>query len=193
MKCDEEDLSLQLVTLNEDEREIYLFGEINPVSACQIIMSLRQLDAESNKPILLIMNSVGGILHDAAAIYDAICLTKSRVLCQVFGACMSAASFILQACDTRLLAPTCRFMIHNPYSEIPGDNDVRELKDQLKEASFVTDLYYQKLAEKSVLSLDKIRKLCENTTYMTPEEAVANGFADDILGQIKKRKAKKTK
>lgn len=178
-----EDGEGQLVTINEEGREILLFGDITPVSACQFILGLRQLDADSRGPISLLINSTGGSVFDSSAIYDAICLAKSRVIGQAYGACMSGAIFILQACDTRLAAPTCRIMVHNPYSNTSNEFDIKELRKEIKEACYVTNLYHEKLMEKSNLTLDKIKKLCEDTAYMTPEEALEFGLIDSILGQ----------
>jgi len=168
---------------NEESREIYLFGEIGHEMACQFIAFLRGMDAACvNKPITIIINSVGGEMWSGAAIYDAITLTKSKVVGQVYGACMSAAAMVLQACDARYLSPTCRMMIHNPYED-GGEADIRKLKADLKEIEHVTDLYYEKMTSKADLSLAKIRKMCEDTTYLTARQAIQYGFADEILGE----------
>ena len=60
----------------------------------------------------------------------------------------------------------------------------------LVEENFLTQMYYEKLAEKSNLSIDKVKNLCDSETYLSAEEAVKAGFADGILGQMKKAKRK---
>lgn len=170
-----------VVIVNEDSREIYLFGEITTEASCQCIAALRTFDAANSKPITLIINSIGGHAWAAFGIYDAICLARSKVFGQVFGEAASAATIILQACDTRLLAPNSRWMMHNPSQGSVVGSDIRDYRVDMKEIKYLTDLCYEKYAEKSNLSIDAIKKMCETTTYLTPEEAVRYGLADEVL------------
>ena len=187
-KCDEIGEETVAVTMDELAREVLLFGTINSEVASQVILSIRQLDRAEKKNIHLIISSGGGEEAAGWAIYDALCLTRCKVIGQCFGECMSIAALVLQGCDSRLLSPNCRTMVHNGTVAYNGPLD--KVRVALKEENFLTQMYYEKLAEKSNLSIDKIKKLCDDETYFSAEEAIAYGLADGILGQMKKAKRK---
>jgi ATP-dependent Clp protease protease subunit len=187
-KCDEIGEDTVAVTMDELAREVLLFGSITSESASQTILSIRQLDRAEKKNIHLIISSGGGSEPAGWAIYDALCLTRCKVIGHCFGECMSIAALILQGCDSRLLSPNTRFMIHNGMVAYNGPLD--KVRIALVEENFLTQMYYEKLAEKSNLSIDKVKNLCDSETYLSAEEAVKAGFADGILGQMKKAKRK---
>jgi ATP-dependent Clp protease protease subunit len=187
-RCDMSELETVTVTMDENSREIYLFGAINSETASQVIMALRQLDRASKKNITLVMSSGGGEEAAGWTIYDALILARSKIVAQCYGECMSIASLILQACDTRLVSPNLRFMIHDGTCAFNGPLD--KVRGALKEENFLTQQYYEKLAERSNLTVDEVEELCHNDTYLSAEETCKNGLADGILGQTKKRKGK---
>ena len=182
-KCDQ-GAGMSNVSINEDTREIFVFGEINSNVALQVVYALRAFDAQCRKNIFLVMNSKGGSEGAGWAIFDALRLTKSKVIGQFFGECMSIAALILQGCDTRLLAGNCRVMIHN--GTISFESMAQEkVKNVNKEIEIMTQAYYNELSQRSHLTLDKIKKLCDNETYMSADSAVEFGFADGVLGLSK--------
>ena len=178
------------VVMDEQSREIYLFGSVDESMASQAILAIRRLDSIGTDNITLIIQSDGGDEGSGWAIYDALRLARCKIVGQCYGVCMSIMALILQACDTRLLAPNCRFMIHDGNTDY-GPASLREVRTLLKEENILTQMYYEGLAEKSELSVDKVKKLCEDESYMDANVAVGYGFADAILGQTKKRKGKK--
>jgi ATP-dependent Clp protease protease subunit len=188
-KCESSELDTVAVVLDEDSREIVLFGDIDAEIAAQVVTGLRQLDRASKANITMIINSGGGEVTAGYAIYDAMCLTRSKIVGQCYGGCMSIATLILQACDTRLLAPNCRVMIHNGSAGYSGP--LEKINAAIKEENLLTQLYYEKLAERSELTVDQVKDLCDHESYMDANVAVGYGFADGILGQTKKRKGKK--
>jgi ATP-dependent Clp protease, protease subunit len=186
---DECTVEAQSINVDEDAREIILFGTVSTEMASQIILWLRQMDRAAKKNISLVISSSGGEEAGGWAIYDALCLTRSKVIGQCFGECMSIAALILQGCDTRLLSPNCRFMIHNGTATFGGP--LEKIRTAIAEENLLTQLYYEKLAERSNLTVARIIEMCNNDTYMSASTAVKSGFADGILGESKKRKAQK--
>jgi ATP-dependent protease ClpP protease subunit len=184
-RCDMSELETVTVTMDEDSREIYLFGAINSETASQVIMALRQLDRASKKNITLVMSSGGGEESAGWTIYDALILARSKIIAQCYGECMSIAMLILQGCDTRLLSPNCRTMLHN--GSVSYNGPLEKVRGALKEENFLTEQYYEKLADRSDLSSKEVQKLCDDETYMDAETTIKHGFADGVLGQTKKR------
>jgi len=87
----------------------------------RLIKSLHILDATSpdgEKPITIIMNSIGGCWRHGMAIYDAISHSKSYVVIINMSNARSMTSLILQSADYRIMAPHGYYLIHDgEYSE----------------------------------------------------------------------------
>jgi len=188
MKGCEEEPTVESVSIsyNEDTREIYLFGSIDGSVASQVISVLRQFENKGRGNIGLVMCSSGGSEASGWAIYDALCLSRCRIIGQCYGECMSIAVLVLQGCDSRLVAPNCRLMIHNGTINL-GSTSQDKISNVNKEIETMTRMYYEKLAEKSELTVDRVKKLCDNETFMSAEEALKYGLIDGIIGQTKKR------
>jgi ATP-dependent Clp protease protease subunit len=172
---------------NEETREIYLVGTVSEEMSSSVLPAIRQLDATKGA-VAFIINSSGGEVDSGWAIYDAIHLMRNKTVAYCYGVCMSIATLILQACDQRVLAPNCRFMIHN--GSVACDTSYAETVALINEVEGLSDRHHRVLAERSVISLDKIKKMCQRDTYMSAEEAVEFGFADGILLAPKKRRQK---
>jgi ATP-dependent Clp protease, protease subunit len=175
-----EDENFEAVTIDPEAREIMVFGGVDMDMASKVFYGLRQLDRDSKKNISLVIVSSGGEEMAGWAIYDALYLARSKIIAQCYGGCMSIAALILQACDTRLLSPNCRFMIHNGTMSI-GTQPLEKVKSSWDEEELLLKKYYEKLAVRSNLTLDKVIDLCNNESYMSAEQTVKYGFADGIL------------
>ena len=170
---------------NEESREIYLVGTVSEEMSSAVLPAIRQLDATKGA-VAFIINSSGGEVDSGWAMYDAINLMRNKTVGYCYGVCMSIATLILQACDQRILAPNCRFMIHN--GSVACDTSYAETVSLIREIEGLSNRHQQVLAERSTFSLDKIKKMCLYDTYMSAEETVAAGFADGILAVPKKRR-----
>lgn len=163
---------------NPDLREIYLVGGINDEAAHQLITSLRTLDAKRG-PIHVVIASNGGDEGAGWAIYDALKLARNEIRIEAFGSCQSISMLILQAAKLRLLSPDCRLMIHNGSIEVAAT--VSQMRSMGPEVEFLTQRYYEVLAERSGQSIKTIRKWCDEEKYMSSEEACQEGLADGII------------
>lgn len=150
----------------------------------RIIKALHLLDLK-DKDITIIMNNPGGDAIHGMAIYDAIKACKNQVTVKVFGHAMSMGSIILQAADERVMSPNSRMMLHYgsvgaPY--IHAKDFQRLAEFWKKEDEHMEQLYLTKIREKLPnYSLDQLRELLKFDNYLTPEEAINLGLADEIL------------
>jgi ATP-dependent Clp protease, protease subunit len=176
----EAESSSSYVTVIESLREIAMFGSISDETVCNVITALRQFDAKGKRNIGLVISSTGGDEGSGWAIYDALRLTRSKIIGQCFGKCMSIAALILQACDTRLLSQNCRFMIHDGTFTASGA--LAQVKNSVEEEVFLTQKYYKTFAERTTISLAKVIELGRKETFMSADKAVEFGFADGVLG-----------
>lgn len=150
----------------------------------RIIKNLLILDAQSGDPITIIMNNIGGDEYHCFAIYDAIKACRSHVTIKVFGHAMSAGSIILQAADTRIMAPTSRQMIHYGTWGIHdhAKTSIKWAVEGEKINGWMEQMYLEKIREKQTAhSLERLKKMLDHDTFLTAQESVDLGLADEVL------------
>lgn len=107
----------------EKNRFVYINGEVNDLMAMSVTSQLRYLDAKSDDPITVFINSPGGSVTAGLAIYD--CM-KHGIHCDVItvatGMAASMGAFLLAAGTTgkRYATPNAEIMIHQPLGGVQG-------------------------------------------------------------------------
>lgn len=172
-------------TLNRKTREVYLIGPVDGDTARTVVPAIRELDRKPG-PIHLIIMSPGGSEGIGWAIYDTLQMTTNQVIGHAVGECQSIAALILQGCHLRLMTKNCRFMVHN--GSVTLDVTVTQMRSYGEEIMHLTDRYYEALAERSGMSLKKVRKLCDRETFLSAEQCLELGFVDGILTKPPVRK-----
>ena len=163
------------ITNSADSADIKLYSLIEGgITASKLLKSLEGLAPDI--PITLHINSDGGEIFDAIALYNSL---KSRnVYVIVEGMCASAASIVAMAGKHILMRIGSLMMVHNPITAVKGDSDA------LKDAAALMDKITQSMAdiysERTGLDREQVIALMASEAYMTPEEAVRLHFADEI-------------
>jgi ATP-dependent Clp protease, protease subunit len=160
--------------------EIFIFGPIvnlkwheDEVGAKGFIDQLKPLG-----DIDLHINSNGGSVPAASAIYNALRRHPGTVDVYVDGMALSAASFIAMAGRKVIMPANAVMMIHDPASEVWGNAAMmRRAADMLDKFKVGLVEAYR---EKSGLDAEKVGQMMSGETWMTAEEAVNLGFADEI-------------
>ena len=158
-----------LGTIGED-----FFGE--GITARRIAGALRSIGP---KDITVHINSPGGNVFEALAIYNLLREHKQEVTVKVLGLAASAASVIAMAGD-RVEVPRAGFMmIHNTWAVAVGDrHDMREFANTLEPMDkALADVY----AARSGLDQKEVGKMMDRETWIGGSEAVDKGFADALL------------
>lgn len=131
------------------------------------------------KTIRLRINSPGGDAFDGVAIMNLLKQHKADVEAFVDGYAASAATIIAMAAGTVHMGTASMFMIHEPWTCACGNagdlRDTAEFLDKLNDG--IVDIY----KNRSGLSADRVREMLEAETWMSAQETVDNGFADDIV------------
>ena len=165
-----------------EDRIIFLTGEITTELANTIISQLLFLEGkDSEKDIMLYINSPGGIVDAGLAILDTINYIKCNVstICVGMSASMSA---VLLACGTkgkRYALPNSRIMIHQPLGGAQGQ--ASDIKIQAEEILKMRDKLNKILAEKTGKTLAQIEKDTNRDYYMSADEALSYGLIDKVL------------
>jgi len=162
--------------------EISIYDEIGfwGVTAKQFIGDLKAIDATAIK---LAINSPGGAVFDALAIYNALRQHPASVEVTIMGVAASAASIIAMAGDTVVMPENAFMMIHNPLNMAYGNaDDLREMADVLdKIGASLVGIY----AKRTGLPEDEIKALLDAETWLNADEAVLKGFADELQPELK--------
>lgn len=171
-----------------EERVIYLSGEITDDIAAETVQKLLMLDAESDAEITMYLSSPGGSLAAAVTIIDTIELLHSRVNTVALGMCASAAAIILAVgTGKRYITKHSFVMLHQPRiitSDFDGkatDIDVisKHLNDNQK-------MICEILSEATQQPVEKIEKDICSDYFLNAEEAVNYHIVDVIIGKERK-------
>jgi len=163
--------------------EVLIYDEIGAygVSAKGFLAELGALPDDAS--IDLRINSPGGSVFDAVAIYNALKRHAGPVNVWIDGIAASAASYIAMAGDTVTMPENAFLMIHDPSGLVMGTaEDMRataEALDKVK-ASLI-----QGYAAKSGKPDTEIAALLAAETWLDAADAVEMGFADQIAEPVK--------
>lgn len=165
-------------------RTIMLTDEIDIDTYSEVIKNLHALD-QTEGTVTIYLNSGGGSVVDGLAIYDAIKAMKNYVRIIVLGEACSAASFILQAADERIMCPSAHIMVHWGDESLGPDNPQsvkRWAERNQKLADTMVDIYLTKIKEKKPrFTKKKLHDMLNFDTILDSKEAVELGLADKAL------------
>jgi ATP-dependent Clp protease protease subunit len=125
------------------------------------------------------VNSPGGDMFDGLAIYEQLRRWPGEKTVVVDGLAASIASVIAMAGDHIRIAPAAMMMVHEPWALSTGNSsEMRATADLLdKAAAGIRSTY----AERTKQTPERIAELMAAETWLTADESVAAGFADDLV------------
>ena len=168
------------------DRIIFIGDDVNPHTANLIVAQLLFLDNEdSDKDIYLYINSPGGSVYDALAIYDTMQYVKSDIQTVGIGIQASAAAFLLSSGTKgkRVMLPNSSVMIHQPSSGTRGK--VTDMEIDLKESLRIKHRLNEIMAKNTGQTVKKIEEDMERDYWMTAEEAKKYGVVDKVISSLK--------
>ena len=164
------------------DRIIFLSTQFEDNMASLIVAQLLFLESEDpDKDIYLYINSPGGVVTSAMAIYDTMQFIKPDVVTICMGQACSAGSLILMAGakDKRFCLPNARVMIHQPSGGFQGQATDIEIHAREMQATKkrLNELY----AKHTGNSIDVIRENMERDNFMSAEQAKEFKLVDHIV------------
>ena len=171
------------------ERIIFLHDEVNEHTAGVIVAQLLFLQSEDpKKDIYLYINSPGGIVYDALAIYDTMKFISNDVQTFGIGVQASAAAFLLSSGTKgkRFILPNATVMIHQPSSGTRGKVTDQEI--DLRESLRIKRLLEEIMAKNTGQKVSKIHTDMERDFWITADEAVKYGLVDKVVKNTGKAK-----
>lgn len=167
------------------ERIVFLDGEINDERADLVVAQLLFLEAEDpKKDISLYINSPGGSVTAGLAIYDTMQYILPKVTTICMGQAASMAALILAGGEAgkRLVLPSSRVMIHQPWGGVEGQSS--DIAIHAKEILRLKKLSIQYFAHHTGKSEDEIAQALERDFFMTADQAVEFGIVDKVLNRM---------
>jgi ATP-dependent Clp protease protease subunit len=144
---------------------------------------------DADKDINLYINSPGGSVTAGLAIYDTMQYVKSDVQTICLGQAASMAALILTAGapGKRMVLPSSRVLIHQPWGGASGQ--ARDIGIQSREMIRLKKLTIDIFARHTGKSIEQVAADMERDFYMSAGDAVAYGAADRILAKEEKNGA----
>jgi ATP-dependent Clp protease protease subunit len=164
------------------DRIIFLGSDVNEATANLVVAQLLFLQAENpKKDIYLYINSPGGSVYDALAIYDTMQYVTSDIQTVGIGVQASAAAFLLSSGTKgkRILLPNATVMIHQPSSGTKGK--VTDMEIDLKEGLRIKHRLNEIMAKNTGQKVEKIQLDMERDKWMSAEEAKIYGIVDKVI------------
>lgn len=161
---------------------IFLGTDVNEHTANLIVAQLLFLANEnSNKDIKLYINSPGGSVYDALAIFDTMQYVPNDIQTVGIGVQASAAAFLLSSGTKgkRSILEHATVMIHQPSSGTRGKVTDQEI--DLREALRVKRLLEEIMVKNTGQKPERIHQDMERDFWMTSEEAKKYGLIDEII------------
>lgn len=161
--------------------DIDIYGDIGGWYYENTIESLSNQIKEMSdiNEINVYINSYGGELSEGLAIYNALKQHKATVNTYCMGFACSSASLIFMSGDNRYMSSSSMLMIHNAISSCYGNSDdMRAMAETLdKMNSAIRNLYLDNIN----ISIDDLKTLLDNETFLTCDECINYGFATDTF------------
>lgn len=141
----------------------------------QCAREIMALDGMGKKRIQVWINSVGGAVMDAMAIYNAILKSNTKVDTYNVGVCASSAGLIFQAGRKRYMNDYALLMMHNPYSSSGSESE-----DTVNMLNAFKTSVNNMISTRSGRSEDTVNGWMEATTWMNASQAFENSLCDEI-------------
>lgn len=164
-------------------RQIILSGEVCKELAEKIVKQLLILEADSDKPIYVYIDSPGGDVDAGFAIFDTIRFINAPVYTIGMGLVASAGALILLAApkERRLGFPNSHYLIHQPSSGMKGV--ATDIEIHAAEIAKTKEKINKIIAEETGTSLDKVSKDTDRDYWLNAEESVSYGLISRVISK----------
>ncbi len=163
------------------ERIVFLGTGIDDQVSNAVVAQLLFLDSQSQDDIKMYINSPGGQVSSALAIYDTMNFVQSDVSTICVGTAASAAAVLLAAGQKgkRFALPNSEVMIHQVMGGTEGQ--ATDIDIHAKHILKIKERLNKILAKHSGQTLKKVTADSERDYFMSAQEAKSYGLIDRIV------------
>ncbi len=163
------------------ERIVFLNGPIDDGMSALVSAQLLFLESESpTREIALYINSPGGSVSSAFAIYDTMQFIGTPISTVCMGTACSAGSFLLMAGTRgrRIALPNSSIMVHQPLGGFQGVvSDIERHAENIVRTKRRLNALYARHCGRSI---EEVERTLDRDTFMDAEEAKAWGLVDHV-------------
>ncbi len=175
-----------------NERIVFIGQQFDDDLANVVVAQLLHLAADDpDKDISIYVNSFGGSVTAALAIYDTMQYVPPAVQTICFGVAMSAGSLVVMggAEGKRLALPNARLLIHQPLGGFQGQSADIEIhaKEMLETRRRLEELY----ASHTGQTVEQLRNDMDRDRFFSPQEAIEYGLIDRVVEKQELRRRPK--
>lgn len=166
---------------NSDVAEVSILDYLGNwgVNAQEFLREFRALKASTVK---VFINSPGGSVFEALAIFNGMRATGKTIEVHILGVAASAASYIAMAGDKIVMPSNAMMFVHNPINAVYGN------AEELRAAADVLD----KIGESLLATYRKrfkgeeeaLQQLFADESFLTAQECLEYGFCDEVTAEI---------
>lgn len=160
-------------------RVVYVNTEVDALSMDSAIAQLKALEAESNDPIWLLLDSPGGSVLDGAALISQMEASKAPVNTVCTRLCASMAAMIHSYGKQRYALDRAILMYHPASGGVAGQ--MPNMLSLIKTINRYTSKMNANIVGRSSISKDEFEKLVAYELWIDAEDALAKGLVDGIV------------
>lgn len=170
-------ITMNGVIVSDDDKWIYDYLDMSAFSPKELRQAIQ--DYGIYEPLDIEINSPGGYVNAGTEIYTMLLTHKGEVNITIGSQAASIASVIAMAGKRVSISPAGKLMIHNVSGQGGGDyRDMADYSDFLfKNNEMLANTYVLKTGKPKQELLDMMNA----ETWMNADEALENGFVDEIL------------
>lgn len=148
------------------------------VTAKAVAAALQDAKADGIRALDIYINSEGGDVFEAKAIFESLKRFEGEKVVHVDGLAASAATFVAMAGDRIITAPAATWMVHEAWTMACGRaSDLRAMADVLElQNKSIAETY----ARRTGRPVDEMLAIMAAETWMDAAAALKAGFTDEV-------------
>ena len=175
-------LTTDFVTRFFKNRVVFMYGEIDNTVAGIVCAQLLFLDEQDKgQDIYMYINSPGGSIIDGLSIYDTMQHIESPISTLCVGAAYSMGSILLMAGakNKRFSLPHSQILVHQPMGGCVGKE--ADIQIHAHQIAYWKSKLCEIMQMHTCLNREKIYKMMEHDTFLTPNQAMEYGIIDMVI------------
>lgn len=167
--------------INDELQWLYDYFGIPAFSPGKIRQAMK--DNPEGEELVLEINSVGGSVFAGFEIYTLLRGAECATVAEVQSLAASAASTVMSGCSRVVMSPVAQVMLHQPAMLTDGNIDEHDRSLRMLESiqRSIINGYAARCGDKTTRR--HLENLVNQETWLTAQEAVEIGLADEIMGE----------
>lgn len=166
------------LSYDPQSRVMYLYGDVDFDQ--KMTGFIQQVLSEAGPgPLTVRVNSDGGSVTNGIAIANLLS-QRGGFTAIVDGLAASIMSYVVCCADRLIMAPDSWLMIHRPMGGSYGRSE--EMRRQADLLDKMEDQIVARYCKKSGLHETTVKQMMADETWISAEDALRMGFADEIMG-----------